>query len=63
MAVYLWWTKQRRCRADALTVMASSVRSVVDAHEEREPLSPAVRVAFETRSLRRDLWGVGAQFE
>jgi hypothetical protein len=40
-----------------------SVRSVHDAYEEGEPVSPAVQVTFEMETIARDLRGVGAQFE
>ncbi|KAF2689838.1 hypothetical protein K458DRAFT_289560, partial [Lentithecium fluviatile CBS 122367] len=63
LAVYLWWTKQRRYRAEPAIEIASSVQSVFDAREEREPVSPLVQMAFERRSMGGDLFGVGGQFD
>jgi hypothetical protein len=61
-AVYVWW-KRRHCRADTATTKTSPVRSVFDGHEVQEPLSSAVRVAFEMETIARDLRGIGGQFE
>ncbi|KAF2243796.1 hypothetical protein BU26DRAFT_523380 [Trematosphaeria pertusa] len=67
LAVYLSWIKQRRSRAQIETApslaIASSVRSVVGADEEREPLSPVVAAPFERWSTGFDLRGVGGQFD
>jgi hypothetical protein len=63
LAIYLWWTKQQRHRAEHTIEIASSVRSVFDAHEEREPVPPPVRTPFEARPMGCDLRGVGGQFD
>ncbi|KAF1957030.1 hypothetical protein CC80DRAFT_547744 [Byssothecium circinans] len=71
LAVYLWWARQRRFRAHLelrgpRPEVASSVRSVLGADDEREPLSPVLPIArsnFQLREASFDLRGVGSQFE
>jgi hypothetical protein len=71
LAVYFWWIRQRYYRAQVEMgtrfEIASSVRSVVGADEESEPISPVNPIAYERKrsamDRQFDLLGVGNQFD